>query len=153
MKYNRGTEITLTKFKSLNVLIGSIDKYNPKNLYIRINGWATPIDYDEVNDYQRMIRGIDKKIRVLLFNELNSNFNKNLTMVDLDMRESGILNNKPSFMSCEITLTQTHNYLMDSSEIYDELNRIIKILVDKVFDESKIFNFYRKKSIAKKLKI
>lgn len=153
MRYNRGTEVTLDKFKSLNVVIGSIDKYNPKTLYIRISGWGNPINYYENNDYKAIIRNFDKKIRSCLFRELNSDFNKTMTMVDLDMRDSGIVDNKSSFMSCEITLFQTNNYLLDSEDISKELNRIIKLVLKDVFENNNYFKFFKKKKSAKELLI
>tara|TARA_R110000796_G_scaffold58413_5_gene134896 strand:- start:4716 stop:5183 length:468 start_codon:yes stop_codon:yes gene_type:complete len=153
MKYNRGTEIILTKFKSLNVVIGTIDKHSPKTLYIRISGWGNPINYYEDNNYKSIIRNFDKKIRANLFRELKSEFNKMMTMVDLDMRDSGIVDNKSSFMSCEITLFQTNNYLLDSDEIIKEVNRIIKIVIDDVFENNKYFKFFKKKKTAKELLI
>jgi hypothetical protein len=72
-----------------------------------------------------------------------------MTMIDLDMRESGIIDNKSSFMSCEITLFQSNNYLLDSNEVSDELNRVIKIIIDKVFEDNEYFKFFKKKKIAK----
>lgn len=153
MKYNRGTEMTLNKFKSLSVVVGSIDKHNPKTLYIRISGWGNPINYYEDNDYKSIIRKFDKQIRSNLFRELNLDFNKTMSMVDLDMRDSGIINNKSSFMSCEITLFQINNYLLESEEISKEVNRIVKVIIDDVFENNKYFKFFKKKRAAKELLI
>ena len=149
MKYNRGTEIVLNNFKSFNVVIGAIDKYNPKTFYIRFSGWGNPINYDYDNNYKSIIRGFTKKIKSELFRSLSTNFNKTMTMVDLDMRDSGIVNNKSSFMSCEITLFQINNYLLDSDEISKEINQIIKFILDDIFESNKYFKFYKKKKTAK----
>lgn len=153
MKYNRGTEMILENFKSLNVVIGSIDKYNPKTFYIKLSGWGNPINYYSDNDYKSIIRGFSKKIRSSLFQELNHNFNKTMTMVDLDMRDSGIVDNKSSYMSCEITLFQTNNYLLDSDEITKEVNRIIKLILNDIFENNQYFKFFKKKKSAKALLI
>jgi hypothetical protein len=149
MIYNRGTEIKLDDYKDLNVVFGSIDKNNPKTIYVRLSGWGNPIDYFEDNDYKTIIRQLSKKIRRIIFRELNSDFYNSMTMIDLDMRESGIIDNKSSFMSCEITLFQSNNYLLDSNEVSDELNRVIKIIIDKVFEDNEYFKFFKKKKIAK----
>ena len=149
MKYNRGTELKLTKNDDLNVTIGAIDKYNPRTIYIRISGWGNPIDFDENIDYKSIIRKLNKKIRTILFNGLGNNFKKNMFMVDLDMRESGISNNKSSFMSCEITLYQSNNYLIESKEISNEINNIIKKVIEDVFETNGYFEFFKKKKYAK----
>lgn len=149
MKYNRGTELNLKQYKNLNVVVGTIDKYNPRTLYIRITGWGNPIDYDDNLDYKSVIRKFDKKIRMILFNELGDIFNKSMCMVDLDMRESGINDNKSSFMSCEITLFQVNNYLIDSDEITEEINNIVNRVLDDVFRTNDYFQFFKKKKSAK----
>lgn len=149
MKYNRGTELNLKQYKNLNVVLGTIDKYNPRTLYIRISGWGNPIDYDDNIDYKSVIRKFNKKIRTILFNELGDIFNRSMSMVDLDMRESGINDNKSSFMSCEITLFQVNNYLIDSNEITEEINKIVNRVLDDVFKANDYFQFFKKKKSAK----
>lgn len=149
MRYNRGTELNLSNYKNLNVAVGTIDKHNPRTLYIRISGWGNPINFDENLDYRSVIRKLDKKIRTILFNDLTNNFKKGMSMVDLDMRDSGIADNKSSFMSCEITLFQSNNYLIDSEEITEEINDIIKRVLDEVFRTNSYFQFFKKKKSAK----
>ena len=143
----------LNNFKTLNVVVGSIDKYNPKTIYVRISGWGNPINYSENNDYKSIIRTFDKQIRRTLYRELNSDFNRAMTMVDLDMRDSGIIDSKSSFMSCEISLFQTNNYLLDSDELSKSVNHIVKLVLDDVFEYNKYFKFFKKKKNAKTLLI
>jgi len=151
MRYNRGTEFNLAQYKNINVVVGTIDKFNPRTIYIRISGWGNPINYDGTLDYRSVIRKLDKEIRVILYNDLGNNFNKSMSMVDFDMRESGISKNKSSFMSCEITLFQINNYLIDSKEISKEMNEVIKNVLNDVFINNKYFKFFKKKKSAKEI--
>ena len=149
MRYNRGTEMTLNNINTLNVVVGSIDKNNPKSIYIRFSGWGNPIKYSENNDYKTIIRNFDKKIRTNLYNNLTPYFIKGMTLVDLDMRDSGIIKNKSSFMSCEITLYQLNNYSIDSNELSTDINQLIKIILKNVFEDNQHFKFFKKKKSAK----
>lgn len=150
MKYNRGVEILMEVHDTLNVIYGSIDKDNPKSIYIRFSGWGNPIDYSEYNDYNKIIRKFDKKLRSFLFNEVNGEiFNNKLNIVDFDMRESGIINNKSSFMSCEITLSQINNYTLDDKIIDDEINYLVDKILKNIFYENVHFKFYKEKKVAK----
>jgi hypothetical protein len=149
MRYNRGTEIKLDDFGNLNVVYGSIDKRNPKTIYLRISGWGNPINFNDDNDYRAIIRKFDKHIRALLFKELGKNFNNQMSVVDLDMRESGIINNKSSFMSCEITLFQSSVISLYSNEVNENIKNILEILITEVFEDNEYFEFYKKKINAK----
>ncbi len=96
-----GKEIKTNKFKNYNVTFGSVNNKNPKAIYINISSWAQPKEEDELS-YTSSIRGLNKKIRQNLFNTLSEDsdslFDKNRTIVDLDIRESGIRYGKSSDM-------------------------------------------------------
>jgi hypothetical protein len=150
MKCSRGTEIKFNEYPNLNVVLGTMDKNNPKTIYLRISGWGNPIIYTEDNNYKSIIRRINKRVKTLLYNELDVDvFDINKTMVDLNMRDSGILEGKSSFMSCEITLFQYNNYLLNSDIIMSYLNHIILKVLNDVFIVNEYFNFYKKKIDAK----
>lgn len=150
MKKSRGTEIKLDDLSHINVVFGTTDKNNPKTIYIKLSAWGNPIGYKDDIDYKKVIRKIDKKIRTLLYKELDGIlFNDNVYFVDMDMRESGIINDKSSFMSCEITLRQKNHYLLNSDLINNELNKLSSKIIKNVFLENEFFEFYRSKKIAK----
>jgi len=150
MKYSRGTEIKLNNYNNFNISIGAIDKKTPKSLYIKISGWGNPISKNDEN-YIRIIRRIDKRVKSLIYNTINTNkFNQNKTMVDMDMRDSGITYGKPSYMCCEITLYQYEKHLINSEFILTELNDICKNIINDVLSENEFFTFYKKKVDAKK---
>lgn len=144
-----GKEIKTNKFKNYNVTFGSVNNKNPKAIYINISSWAQPKEEDELS-YTSSIRGLNKKIRQNLFNTLfedsDSLFDKNRTIVDLDIRESGIRYGKRSFMSCEITLYLYNEYSITTTYMKDKLEWLTDNLVKNVFENNKIFEFNKKKN-------
>lgn len=143
-----GKEIKITNFKDYNVIFGSVNNKNPKAIYINISSWAEPKQKDNLN-YNFNIRNINKKLKQLLFNNLslenNLLFDKNRTIVDLDIRESGIRYGKKSFMNCEITLYLYNQHSITSSYIRNTLEELTNDIITNTFENSDIFNFNRKK--------
>jgi hypothetical protein len=132
-----------------NIVYGCVDNKNPKSVYVNISAWAEPTKQDDEVNYTRVIKDINKKIKQDLFNYFNfdnySGFIKNNTIVDLDIRESGIKYGKRSFMSCEITLFQTEEISIVSEKTKTSLNDVIKMLIDKVFEKDENFKYHKKK--------
>ena len=122
---------------------------NPKAIYINISSWAEPIEEEDVN-YNYSIRSLNKKIRQTLFNNFDLEndclFDKQRTIVDLDIRESGIRYGKRSFMSCEITLYLFDEYSITSVFMKDKLETLTEYMLKNVFDNNKTFNFNKKKN-------
>jgi hypothetical protein len=144
-----GKELKMNKFKNYNVVFRSVNNKNPKAIYINISAWAEPLSEDETN-YTRVIRDMHKKIKQVMYNHFYSNpnndFVKENTIVDLDIRESGIRYGKRSFMSCEITLYLHTEVAANSERMKNNLDEITPIIIKSVFDNDKTFNFHRKKA-------
>lgn len=142
----RGKEFKLELFDNFNVLIGTVDNKNTVAVYIKLSAWAEPTIGDEEINYTSVIRKLDKAVRSHTFKNLNiDNFHNELTIVDLDLRESGIIFTKKSFISCELTLFQKGNYQINSEFMTEELTKISKDLIDNVFDKNEYFKFHQKK--------
>jgi len=154
MADSRGTELKVKDFKNYNVVFGAMNKNKPKSIYIKVSAWGNPKLENDIN-YRSVIRKINKRVRTLLYRTLNNDkFDVNKTMVDLDMRDSGITYGKSSYMSCEITLYQHNYHLLKSEIIQDELNSIVDEIIKESFNKDEHFKFYKKKSAAKiKLKM
>ena len=85
-------------------------------------------------------------IKNRLFNTLDKHlFNVNISIVDFDMRESGLTYGKRSYMNCEITLFQNHKFKIQEKIIQDSLNNILNEIITSVLNESKFFKFYKVK--------
>ena len=146
MKTGKG--IKVNDFKNYNIVFGSVNNKHPKAVYVNISAWVNPIQEDEV-DYGRVIRNINKQIKQTLYNSFASDkhneFMKERTIIDLDIRESGIRYGKRSFMSCEITLFLDTEMPVTSELMKDKLNLVTTLLIDEIFDNNEYFKFYRKK--------
>jgi len=144
-----GKELKIDSFKNYNVVVGSVNNKIPKAIFINISSWVEPKDNDDDLNYTRIIKELHKKIKQTIYNhldKLNSNiFNRDRTIVDLDIRESGIKFGKRSFMSCEITIFLDNEYPINSEIIKPYLDSIINNMIDVSFKTNKCFNFYKKK--------
>jgi hypothetical protein len=143
-----GKEIKTNKFNQYNVIFGSVDNKNPKSIYINISAWAEPKNNDNIN-YNRVIKNINKKLRQLLHNLFDNEikiFLKDRTIVDLDIRESGIRYGKRSFMSCELTLFSTLEIPVNNELMKSNIHEIIETVIKKVFESEDNFDFYKKKN-------
>lgn len=151
MQKTRGTEIIIDAINNINVVYGSINKNNPKTVFIKLSAWGNTIDYNEDINYQLIIRQITKRIKSFIYSNLNENiFKKDMTMVDMDMRESGITSDKSSFMSCEITLYQLNNYLLDDEILKNKIFKLSQNLCQEVLNRNHHFYFYKNKKLAKR---
>jgi hypothetical protein len=145
-----GKELKLPKFKDYNVVYGSVNNKTPKAIYVNISAWAEPILNDDNINYNRSIKDLHKKIKQYLYNYFNQiaeeDFVKENTIVDLDIRESGIKFGKRSFMSCEITFYLKVEIAANSEHMQKKLEEISKKIVKDVFNENKNFKFHKKKN-------
>lgn len=144
----KGKEIKLGKaYMNYKVISGTVDSKNPTSVYINISAWGEPTN-DDIEQYTTVISSLKKDIKTHVFTNLPLTFNKHRTIVDLDMRESGIAYGKRSFMSCEITLYQ--NSRTGKMLMADELKKLMTQITDnvirEVFDKYPYFKFYKKKN-------
>lgn len=144
-----GKELKINSFKNYNVVFGSVNNKQPKAVYINLSSWVEPKDADDVN-YNRVIRDLNKKIKQVLFNRFTNIDDKEIiqerTIVDLDIRESGIRYGKRSFMSCELTFFLNTEIPVNSDDMIPRLTEIVKSLIDEVFDRNRNFSFNKKKN-------
>jgi hypothetical protein len=139
-----GKQIKLELIKNYKITIGTIDNKNPKAMYLTISAWGKPKTGDEIN-YSDIIRKMNKQIKINLFDNLDKSiFEVNRSIVDLDMRKSGISFDKKSYMNCEITLFKLNNFKIQDKKIKEHIKLIINNIVSNVFEES-CFDFYKTK--------
>jgi hypothetical protein len=144
----KGKELKVNEFKNYNVVFGSVDNKNPKALYINISAWAEPRNEDEMR-YGRVIRNFDKKIRQSVYNFLDGEttlFSKDRTVVDFDIKESGVKFGKRSFANCEITLYLVNELSLTSEYLQEVIGDLINSIIKTNFESSRDFDFHKKKS-------
>ena len=138
MKY--GKKISLRLFNDLNIFYGTIDYIELKSIYINIQSWVSP--KDDYNNWRKIVctQSRDIKHTILDANDLDL-FHKS-TIVDLDIRHSGISLDKKSFMNLEITLFVKDGVLFKSQEMKDAVRKIIKEIYNKNISKNKYFDFF-----------
>lgn len=141
---NRGKEIKLDENDKFLIKIGTVDNKNPKSIFLTVSSWTHPKSDWDLN-YDRIISNLRKKIKQTIYNSDTTIFDHNKTIVDLDLRSSGISINKKSYMSCEVTMFQNESMSIKSRSIIDYFNRISHTLRTDVFDPDPIFEYSVKK--------
>jgi hypothetical protein len=143
-----GKELKINDFQNYNIIYGSVNDKQPKAVYINLSAWSEPKSNSQIK-YDKIIKDLRKKIKQSLYNYFVYNdyldFDKDRTIVDLDIRESGIRFGKRSFMNCEITLFLNSEISINSEYIRLKLNDVINMVIDTALDDNKIFKFHKKK--------
>lgn len=141
---SRGKEILLDENEKFLIKIGTIDSKNPKSIFLTISSWTTP-KREEIN-YERMVSNLRKKIKQKIYDIQDERlFNPSRTIVDLDLRSSGISLNKKSFMFCEITMFQNDLLPIKSDPLMGHFKNITNRLIRDVFNEDCSFEFNKSK--------
>lgn len=141
----KGKQLMVKKHNNYNIVSGTVDNKNPKALYVNISAWGEPLIADEVN-YTNVIREFTKKLKKSIHNNINTNlFHKERTIVDFDMRESGIVFGKRSYMNCEVTFYQKNSFKLQEKAIQDTLDEILEKIMEEVLDSSIYFEFHKGK--------
>lgn len=144
----KGKEIKMGKtYMNYKVISGTVDSKNPTSVYINITAWGEPTS-DDINEYTTVISSLRKVVKTNLYSNLPLSFNKLKTIVDLDMRESGITYGKRSFMSCEITLYQNERNggILMGEDLKKVMGQITDKVIKEVFDEYPHFKFHKNKN-------
>ena len=145
----RGKIIKYTENKKFKTKYGTIDNKDVKSVFINFTSWIYTKD-NYVEDHQKLINKLNKKLKTKIFNELNRNmFWDNLIIVDLDIRESGLKNSDQTFMSLDINLYQKEIKDFKDDVLVNEMIRLIEIINKKLlefdkFDYNKVKRKYEK---------
>lgn len=146
----RGKELKMDLSPNYNIVCGTVDNKNAKAIYVNISAWGEPTSEEE-KDYGRVISRLNKCVRQSTYNHLNDkhpdSFYADRTIVDLDMRESGVRFGKRSFMNCEMTIFQKHsdNGAINEGPTPELLENIINEAVT-CLDSFDSFTFNKKKN-------
>ena len=141
-----GKELKLELVPNYKTKIGTVNNKESKSIYINLTAWGEINDINENTNYDSVVSGLRKKIK----QNINTNVNKELFhndkyIVDLDMRTSGFVNTKRSFMSCEITLYQKKGLPINQPILVESSKTIIHEIVNNCLDNNNYFTFYKTK--------
>jgi len=144
----RGKEIKMKLSENYNVVFGTVDNKQTNVIYTNISAWGTPIYNGELT-YSSLIGRLNKIIKQTTYNYLiennHNNISKDRTIVDLDMRESGVRVGKYSYMNCEITIYQNQTNTSIDDEKNNKLLSNITNVVTRALDNSGYFKFVKNK--------
>jgi len=142
----RGKEITLDIDSSYKIRLGTVDNKNPKSIYINLSAWGEPMKKTENINYNNVISNLRKQIKHNINSTIDINdFHHDKYIVDLDMRSSGISDEKRSFMSCEITLFQKNNIPVNKPKMVNTATNIVKNVIGSCLETQDHFTFYKTK--------
>jgi hypothetical protein len=140
----KGKSVKLNLYNPIKSVYGTVDSKNLKSVYINIQSWVTPKeDYDNWN---RIVSNLGREIKHSVYDSINTKLFQDKSIVDLDLRTSGISHGKKSFFNLEINLYT--NSELDFKSI--EIKNSIKIIVKSVFRNNILQNKYFDFSTSKK---
>lgn len=140
----KGKSVKLNLCHPIKSTYGTVDSKNLKSVYINIQSWVTP-KFEQDNWY-RIVGNLNREIKHSVFNSIPLSIFKEQSIVDLDLRTSGISHGKKSFFNLEVNLYTIIEIDFKSQEIKDSIKKI----VNDIFKENIIDNKYFEFSTSKK---
>jgi polyribonucleotide nucleotidyltransferase len=135
----KGKSVKLNLYSPIKSVYGTVDSKNLKSLYINIQSWVSP-KFDHEN-WNRVVCNLSREIKHSVYNSIDSQLFKETSIVDLDLRTSGISHGKKSFFNLEVNLYTNKEMDFKSSEIKESVKKIIKNIVRDNVVENKYFDF------------
>jgi hypothetical protein len=132
----KGKSVKLNLYNPIKSVYGTVDSKNLKSLYINIQSWVTP--KFEHDNWNRIVCNLSRDIKHSVYNSINTELFKEQSIVDLDLRTSGISHGKKSFLNLEVNLYTNQEMDFKSIEIKNSVKQIIK----NIFKENVIHNKY-----------
>ena len=134
--------------KNSKVIYGTVDSISLKSIYLNIQTWVEPIV--EIENWNRVVLNLSRSIKHTIFNNLDKNYFEQNFIVDLDLRSSGLVLEKKSFLNLEITFFNKPSIDdFKSFKLKELLKNITKTVIQENLSNNKYFVF----SLTKKSKI
>ena len=139
----KGKSVKLNLFNPIKSVYGTVDSKNLKSVYINIQSWVTP--KDEYDNWNRVVSNLGREIKHSVFESINQKLFKETSIVDLDLRTSGISKGKKSFFNLEINLYTLCDMDFKCNEIKDSVKTIVKSIYKNNVIQNKYFEFSNSK--------
>jgi hypothetical protein len=140
----KGKSVKLNLYNPIKSSYGTVDSKNLKSVYINIQSWVTP--KFEHDNWNRVVCNLSREIKHSVYNSITTDIFQEKSIVDLDLRTSGISHGKKSFFNLEVNLYTNIELDFKSYEIKESIKKIIKNIFKNNIIENKYFDF----SISKK---
>jgi hypothetical protein len=135
-----GKKIKLRLFKELKICYGTIDYIDLKSIYISIQSWVEP--KDDYTNWKKIVCSQSREIKHTIFENVDSEYFYDKSIVDLDIRYSGLNVDKKSFMNLEITLFTKPDVFFKSNDAKESIQELVKTVVARNIAKNKYFNFF-----------
>ena len=139
----KGKSVKLNLYNPIKSVYGTVDSKNLKSVYINIQSWVTPkLDHDNWN---RIVCNLNREIKHSVFNSLAHTIFTEKSIVDLDLRTSGISQGKKSFFNLEVNVFLENEIDFKSFVIKDSVKKIVKNIFVNNLSNNSYFDFYKTK--------
>jgi hypothetical protein len=135
----KGKSVKLNLYNPIKSVYGTVDSKNLKSVYINIQSWVTP--KQEYDNWNRVVSNLGREIKHSVFESINQKLFQEKSIVDLDLRTSGISHGKKSFFNLEINLYTNSEMDFKSPEIKDSIKRIVNSVFRNNIQQNKYFEF------------
>jgi hypothetical protein len=135
----KGKSVKLNLYNPIKSVYGTVDSKNLKSVYINIQSWVTP--KKEYDNWNRIVSNLGREIKHSVFESINQKLFQEKSIVDLDLRTSGISHGKKSFFNLEINLYTNSELDFKSIEIKDSIKNIVKSVFRNNIQPNKYFEF------------
>jgi hypothetical protein len=139
----KGKSVKLNLFNPIKSMYGTVDSKNLKSVFINIQSWVTP--KNEMENWSRVVGNLNREIKHSILNSNKSEIFLPKTIVDLDLRVSGISIGKKSFFNLEVNLFSNEQLDFKSEKIKFEIKQIIKSIYINNIEKNKYFTFSKSK--------
>ena len=122
----KGKTARIIGFSDSKVSYGTVDSKNFKSVYLNLQSWVSPKEnYDK---WERIVGNFSRNIKHTVFEIADKDTFKETNIVDLDLRTSGIVYGKKSFMNLEITFYTKGDLDFRDNIIKNEMKNITKVI-------------------------
>ena len=135
----KGKSIRLNLSSLFKSTYGTVDSKNLKSVYINIQSWVTP--KIESDNWNRIVCNLSRELKHTVFEKIDKNLFKQHSIVDLDLRTSGIHPGKKSFFNLEINVFVDDELDFKSNEMKNSIKEIIKSISIDNLSKNKYFEF------------
>jgi hypothetical protein len=91
----KGKSVKLNLYSPIKSIYGTVDSKNLKSIYINIQSWVCP--KKEHDNWNRVVCNLNREIKHSVFNSISQTVFIDRSIVDLELRTSGISTGKKSF--------------------------------------------------------
>lgn len=135
----KGKSVKLNLYSPIKSMYGTVDSKNLKSIFINIQSWVTP--KQEYDNWNRIVGNLSRCIKHSVYNSNSSEIFTNKTIVDLDLRVSGISSGKKSFFNLEVNLYTNEIFDFKSEQMKNEIKKIITNIYSENIEKNKYFVF------------